>query len=146
MFKPGGLEHGGRLRAASLRYGIALADWLDLSTGIAPYGWPLPAIPASAWARLPEQDDGLEVAARDPKRPEFGTLSLRFVRAPGAPGGLALAGRRIAQRNPHELDLTARARNLGCARIRLTRLIDEIKHALRSGKPALDAIEHYCEQ
>lgn len=59
------LEHGGRLRAASQRYGIALADWLDLSTGIAPYGWPLPAIPASAWARLPEQDDGLEIAARD---------------------------------------------------------------------------------
>lgn len=59
------LEHGGRLRAASLRYGIALADWLDLSTGIAPYGWPLPAISASAWTRLPEQDDGLEIAARD---------------------------------------------------------------------------------
>lgn len=65
MFKPGGLEHGGRLRAASLRYGIALADWLDLSTGIAPYGWPLPAIPANAWTRLPEQEDGLEIAARD---------------------------------------------------------------------------------
>jgi cobalamin biosynthetic protein CobC len=65
VFKSGGLEHGGRLRAASLRYGIALADWLDLSTGIAPYGWPLPAIPASAWTRLPEQQDGLEIAARD---------------------------------------------------------------------------------
>ncbi|SEE28833.1 threonine-phosphate decarboxylase CobD [Pseudomonas anguilliseptica] len=59
------LEHGGRMRAASLRYGIALEDWLDLSTGIAPYGWPLPAIPASAWTRLPEQEDGLEIAARD---------------------------------------------------------------------------------
>ena len=59
------LEHGGRLRAASLRYGIALVDWLDLSTGIAPYGWPLPVIPASAWARLPEQQDGLEIAVRD---------------------------------------------------------------------------------
>lgn len=65
MLKQGGLEHGGRLRAAALRYGIVLADWLDLSTGIAPYGWPLPAIPASAWARLPEQQDGLEIAARD---------------------------------------------------------------------------------
>lgn len=59
------LEHGGRLRAAAQRYGIALADWLDLSTGIAPYGWPLPAIPATAWSRLPEPDDGLEAAARD---------------------------------------------------------------------------------
>jgi outer membrane lipoprotein-sorting protein len=36
--------------------------------------------------------DLVEVAARDPKRPEFGTLSIRFSRAPGAPGGLALAG------------------------------------------------------
>ncbi|MDC7825540.1 threonine-phosphate decarboxylase CobD [Pseudomonas sp. BLCC-B13] len=59
------LEHGGRLRAAAQRYGIAVADWLDLSTGIAPYGWSLPPIPADAWQRLPEQDDGLEALARD---------------------------------------------------------------------------------
>lgn len=59
------LEHGGRLRAAARRYGIPLEDWLDLSTGVAPYGWPLPALPAEAWARLPEPDDGLEAAARD---------------------------------------------------------------------------------
>jgi len=59
------LEHGGRLRAASLRFGIPLADWLDLSTGIAPYGWSLPDIPPAAWTRLPEQDDGLESAACD---------------------------------------------------------------------------------
>jgi len=57
------LEHGGRLRRAALQYGIALTDWLDLSTGVAPYGLPLPAIPEQAWARLPEQDDGLEAAA-----------------------------------------------------------------------------------
>ncbi len=35
---------------------------------------------------------GVEIAARDPKRPEFGTLAIRFVRSPGAPGGLALTG------------------------------------------------------
>lgn len=64
MPKQSGLEHGGRLRAAAQRYGIALEQWLDLSTGIAPYGWALPAIPHSAWSRLPEQDDGLEDAAR----------------------------------------------------------------------------------
>ena len=51
------LDHGGRLRAAAQRYGIDLADWLDLSTGIAPYGWPLPAIPESVWQRLPEPDE-----------------------------------------------------------------------------------------
>jgi cobalamin biosynthetic protein CobC len=59
------LEHGGRLRAAAQRYGIPLEDWLDLSTGIAPYGWELPPLPAHAWARLPEANDGLEAAARD---------------------------------------------------------------------------------
>lgn len=57
------LEHGGRLRAAARHYGIALNDWLDLSTGINPHGWPVPAIPPQAWARLPEDDDGLEDAA-----------------------------------------------------------------------------------
>lgn len=36
--------------------------------------------------------DLIEVSARDPKRPEFGTLSIRFTRSAGAPGGLALAG------------------------------------------------------
>nr|WP_313406075.1 threonine-phosphate decarboxylase CobD [Pseudomonas sp.] len=59
------LEHGGRLRAAAQRYGIPLEDWLDLSTGIAPYGWDLPPVPAQAWARLPEINDGLEAAARN---------------------------------------------------------------------------------
>ena len=59
------LEHGGRLLRAAQRYGIAPADWLDLSTGINPESWPLPAIPARAWHRLPEDDDGLHAAARD---------------------------------------------------------------------------------
>lgn len=57
------LLHGGRLRAAAARYRIALSDWLDLSTGINPNGWPVPAVPASCWARLPEDDDELELAA-----------------------------------------------------------------------------------
>ncbi|SFB35869.1 threonine-phosphate decarboxylase CobD [Azotobacter beijerinckii] len=57
------LEHGGRLRAAAQRYGIPLSDWLDLSTGLAPEPWPVPSIPLDAWARLPEDDDGLAEAA-----------------------------------------------------------------------------------
>lgn len=58
------LEHGGRLRAAAARYGIPLADWLDLSTGINPVGWPVPDPPAGLWQRLPEDNDGLEAAAQ----------------------------------------------------------------------------------
>ncbi|MBZ4194653.1 MAG: threonine-phosphate decarboxylase CobD [Candidatus Contendobacter sp.] len=57
------LEHGGGLRAAAARYGIALGDWLDLSTGINPHGWPVPPVPPTVWQRLPELDDGLETTA-----------------------------------------------------------------------------------
>jgi len=57
------LHHGGRLREAAREYGIPLEEWLDLSTGINPNGWPVPELPASCWQRLPEQGDGLEQAA-----------------------------------------------------------------------------------
>jgi cobalamin biosynthetic protein CobC len=53
------LEHGGRLLGAARTYGIAPEAWLDLSTGISPFAWPAPAVPASVWQRLPEDDDGL---------------------------------------------------------------------------------------
>ena len=59
------LEHGGRLRKAAREYGIAEADWLDLSSGLAPWPFAVPDIPLRAWARLPETDDGLEQAACD---------------------------------------------------------------------------------
>ena len=36
--------------------------------------------------------NGVVVEARDPKRPEFGTLAISFRRDAAAPGGLALAG------------------------------------------------------
>lgn len=58
------LEHGGRLLRATRRYGIAESQWLDLSTGINPDGWPVPSIPPRAWQRLPEDDDGLVEVAR----------------------------------------------------------------------------------
>ena len=58
------LEHGGALNAAARHYGRLAADWLDLSTGINPHGYPAPPLPAACWRRLPEEDDGLEEAAR----------------------------------------------------------------------------------
>jgi adenosylcobyric acid synthase len=57
------LEHGGQLRAAAARYAIPLEQWLDLSTGINPYGYVPPAIPYDAWSRLPQDHDGLEQTA-----------------------------------------------------------------------------------
>lgn len=58
------IRHGGDLQAAMRRYGRPAAEWLDLSTGINPAGYPVPPIPGDAWRRLPEDDDGLaEIAA-----------------------------------------------------------------------------------
>ncbi len=58
------IRHGGDLQTAVRRYGRPAAEWLDLSTGINPAGYPVPPIPADAWQRLPEDDDGLaEIAA-----------------------------------------------------------------------------------
>lgn len=59
------LEHGGRLLAAAAYYGIPAEDWLDLSTGINPRGYPVPPLPAATWLRLPEREDGLHQAAVD---------------------------------------------------------------------------------
>jgi len=80
---PDSTPHGGNLREAARRYAIALADWLDLSTGINPRGYPVPPVPPDAWRRLPEDDDGLADAA---------------ARYYGAPRALPVAGSQAAIR------------------------------------------------
>lgn len=59
------LEHGGNLRQAAQQFGRPLDEWIDLSTGLNPIGYPAPAVPADAWHRLPEPDPALVEAARD---------------------------------------------------------------------------------
>ena len=58
------LEHGGNLRAAIAHYGGERSDWIDLSTGLNPRGYPAPAVAPDAWHRLPEPDPDLLVAAK----------------------------------------------------------------------------------
>ncbi|MGM0450218.1 MAG: threonine-phosphate decarboxylase CobD [Pseudomonadota bacterium] len=76
--------HGGRLNQAARDYGIPLEQWLDLSTGINPWPWPVPAIPTQVWQRLPEDDDGLPAIAR------------RWAGAPESAGCLPVAGTQAA--------------------------------------------------
>ncbi|WP_246174889.1 threonine-phosphate decarboxylase CobD [Pandoraea terrigena] len=58
-------RHGGNLGEAILRFGRPREDWLDLSTGINPNGYPVPTPPASIWRDLPDVVDDLrDVAAR----------------------------------------------------------------------------------
>lgn len=56
--------HGGGVRAAARRWGIPVRRWLDLSTGINPQGWPVPALDPVVWRRLPDADDELAAIAR----------------------------------------------------------------------------------
>ena len=61
-----GIWHGGDLATARALFPEAPWPWVDLSTGINPIPYPLPALPLSLWTRLPGADDeaALIVAAR----------------------------------------------------------------------------------
>lgn len=48
------VDHGGGIDAAAAQFGGARADWIDLSTGINPEPYPLPAFPADCWTALPD--------------------------------------------------------------------------------------------
>lgn len=50
------VPHGGDLAAAEARWGRPAEGWLDLSTGINPVSYPVPAIDPAAWHRLPQHD------------------------------------------------------------------------------------------
>lgn len=73
-------------------YGVRqVSQWPVKST---PLGILLASEPdLSRVAKIVAEDrNGIIVEARDPKRPEFGTLEIAFARNASAPGGLALEG------------------------------------------------------
>jgi cobalamin biosynthetic protein CobC len=66
------LVHGGQLNKMAERYKIPLEQWLDLSTGISPNSYPIPAIPQYIWQQLPQKSEGLLAAAKH----YYGTQSI----------------------------------------------------------------------
>ncbi|MDR9437575.1 MAG: threonine-phosphate decarboxylase CobD [Thiohalophilus sp.] len=91
-------QHGGNLLEAARRYGRAPEQWLDLSTGINPAAYPVPALPDRVWQQLPQQSDGLIDAALEyygapAALPVAGSQQaiqlLPTLRAPGRVGVLA---------------------------------------------------------
>ena len=78
--------HGGNLHEAAKRYGIPYAQWLDLSTGINPHGYPVPPVPADAWRRLPDEGD------------DFAACAAHYYGAPDAAHVLPVAGSQAAIR------------------------------------------------
>lgn len=81
-----GPAHGGDVTAAARRFGRAEADWLDLSTGINPVPYPVPALPAEAWTRLPQA--GALAAVKRAAKAAYGAASEDMIAA--APGTQAL--------------------------------------------------------
>lgn len=57
--------HGGDITAASREFGIPKDQWIDLSTGVSPWSWPIPDVPEVVWQSLPDAGDGLEAVAAD---------------------------------------------------------------------------------
>jgi cobalamin biosynthetic protein CobC len=58
------MKHGGDLAEAIAQYGGAPGSWLDLSTGINPWPWPVPRqLPESVWQRLPSRTEVNELLA-----------------------------------------------------------------------------------
>ncbi|MFT6915730.1 MAG: cobalamin biosynthetic protein CobC [Motiliproteus sp.] len=51
------------MHQAAQRFAIPVAEWIDLSTGINPHPYPLPAVPSSVWQQLPDEDDSLHAVA-----------------------------------------------------------------------------------
>lgn len=53
------LTHGGNVAEAAKQFNIPVANWIDLSTGINPYAWPVPTVPEKIWQHLPDSDAAL---------------------------------------------------------------------------------------
>ncbi len=81
-----GIIHGGDLDGARAAFPGAPEPWVDLSTGINPWPYPLPPIPADAWTRLPGRS--AEAALREAAASCYGAPSPDMVAA--APGSQAL--------------------------------------------------------
>jgi cobalamin biosynthetic protein CobC len=82
-------EHGGRLDLARALYPDAPGPWIDLSTGISPWSYPVPNLAHEILQRLPEgtELDNLAAAAR---RAYSAAKAVEIVPLPGTDTGLSL--------------------------------------------------------
>jgi cobalamin biosynthetic protein CobC len=126
------LQHGGELAMARRLFPGAPQPFIDLSTGINPYPYPLPPIPSDIFARLPDAEAQMrlaEVAARTYGAPS----AVHVAPAPGTQillplvAGLVPAGR-AAILGPTYSE-HARAASLAGHEVTEAVDIDELRHA-----------------
>lgn len=87
------IAHGGNLGQARRQFPDAPEPWVDLSTGINPFAYPVPPLEPELFQRLPEPDalaDLQTVAAR-----AYGALPAQVVAAPGTQILLPLLARLV---------------------------------------------------
>lgn len=92
------LWHGGQTAAAARLYPAAPRPWLDLSTGISPWAWPVPTIAPELWQELPSSAalEALELAAAC----AFGMTGAGQIAAvPGSDIAIRLLARLLAAEN-----------------------------------------------
>jgi cobalamin biosynthetic protein CobC len=82
-------EHGGRLDLARTLYPDTAGPWIDLSTGISPWSYPVPHLLSEKFQRLPDgtELDDLAAAAR---KAYSAAQSAEIVPLPGTDAGLSL--------------------------------------------------------
>lgn len=82
-------EHGGRLDAARIAFPSAPEPWIDLSTGISPWPYPVPKIAEEEWCRLPSAA-ALEKLNASARRTYHAPEAAEVVALPGVDLGLSL--------------------------------------------------------
>lgn len=59
------LPHGGNLRDMARQHNSKPEEWIDLSTGISPFGYPIPEIPADIFRELPQASEQLTATIKN---------------------------------------------------------------------------------
>lgn len=97
MAQNAAFRHGGDLTAAAAAYPDAPPPWIDLSTGVNPWPYPVPPLPPEVWGRLPAAAD--EAALRAAAAAFFGVADPALVLpAAGAQPLIQLLPRLLAAR------------------------------------------------
>lgn len=87
------IPHGGDLSGLRAAYA---GDWIDLSTGINPFAWPIPELPPDAWTRLPGHDD-MAALLQAAKQAYGAPAEAGIVAVPGTQAAIQLLPRLFAR-------------------------------------------------
>lgn len=69
-------RHGGDISVAISKYGGKPEDWLDLSTGVSPWSYPLPKLNDELWRTLPKKPSNLLAVASNYYACDRGAIAL----------------------------------------------------------------------